>query len=364
MKKIINILLAVILVVASCFTLIACDETGAGSKNKGLLLKKYDGEDFYTVYGYVDEGKGVTSLDIGEVAGEKTVGRISENAFLGNDTLVEIIVPNTVEEISKGAFAKMKNLEKITLPFVGANKNADAYLFETDESEGKAVDFTRTFGHVFGTEEYPYGSLIEAGYGASSSSFYIPAYLEEVTIAPAGEYKIPMYAFSGVKLINKINLTGNVTAIGQSAFEGCRDLQQINIPSTVKTIYKKAFKDCEFLSQLTFDQNSELLEIKDNAFDGAKLEQIVLPENVMVIGKYAFARSGIKTITLSKNLTSVMPYAFFDCKYLTSVNVSLITGAPSLGASAFEDCISLDWTTSLENVWGYKGNNYNNNVAK
>ena len=71
MKKIINLLLALVLIAVSAFTLVACDGNGGKDGKTGLLLKKYSGEDFYTVYGYVDEGENLTTLDIGAIAGEK-----------------------------------------------------------------------------------------------------------------------------------------------------------------------------------------------------------------------------------------------------------------------------------------------------
>ncbi len=360
MKKIINILLALTLIVVSAFSLVACGNTGDNGDKKGLLLKKYAGEDFYTVYGYVDDGKGVTSLDIGAVAGDKTVGRIAKNAFSGNDTLVEVIVPTSVEEIASGAFQKMKKLEKITLPFVGETALSDSYIYESDEAEGKATDGTRIFAHIFGTEEYSYGESVTVNYGSATASYFIPASLKEVTIKPAGEYKIPMYAFASTVLLEKVNLVGNITAIGSYAFQSCRDLSMVNIPATVTTIEKFAFEGCSYLTNLTFDNGSTLKEIKESAFAGVGISELVLPATVEVIGLRAFKEASLQEVTLSASLTSIKPYAFFGCKYLSSLNVSALgaTAKPSLGASAFEDCEKLDFTTSMDNAFGAKGANY------
>ncbi len=359
MKKIINIILALVLVAVSAFALVACGDDGETNGQKGLLMKKYTGEEFYTVYGYVDEGEGITSLDIGAVAGEKTVGRIAEGAFSGNDTLVEVVVPDTVTEISSGAFKKMKKLEKITLPFVGKTAIADAYIYETDQAENKSVDAERTFGFIFGSEEYSYGEAITANYGVSTATYYIPASLTEVTIKPAGEYKIPMYAFAGTVLIEKVNLVGNFTVIGENAFKGCRDLSVINVPSTVKTIYSYAFAECEGLKEgLTFDAGSTLEVIKDYAFANSGIKQIMLPASVKVMGSFVFAESSVEKIVLSASLENVGAYAFFGCSNLSEVDVSAVVGTPKLGASAFENCAKLEVSGSLDNIWSEKGANY------
>ena len=339
MKKIINILLALTILIVASFSLVGCDDGAGSGTEKGLLLKKYSGEDFYTVYKYVDEGKNITKLDIAEIAGEKTVGRIAKNAFNGNDTLVEIIVPNTVEEIEANAFAKMKKLEKITLPFVGKTAVADSYPSQTDDSENKSVETERNFAYIFGTEEYAYGEKISINHGSAKVDYYIPTNLKEITIAPKGEYNIPMYAFSGVGLINKINLTGSITEIGENAFENCRDLSAINIPATVKTIYKNAFKGCSFLVDgLTFDDNSTLEVIKDSAFRETKIKTLVLPDSVKVIGEYAFAESSLVSVKLSANLEKIGAYAFYDSKNLASVIDTDVLNEYVVGVWAFEGC--------------------------
>ena len=362
MKKIINILLALVLIIVSAFTLVACGGDGQNAGKKGLLLKKYSGEDFYTVYGYVDEGEGLETLDIGAVAGEKNVGRIAKEAFAGNDTLVEVIVPDTVTEIAQGAFKKMKKLSKITLPFVGKTAVADSYMYETDETDGKAVDSERIFAHIFGEEEYSYGELIAPSYGAGTTTCYIPASLTEVTIKPAGEYKIPMYAFASTLLLQKVNLVGNITAIGENAFQGCRDLMNVNIPSTVKTIEANAFEGCTFLKAVSFDENSQLTEIKEKAFSKVGLSKIELPASLQVIGVKAFMTSALEEVVLPASLTAVKGYAFYGCEFLKVLNVSKVTGEPSLGVSAFEDCKSLAFTSEIDNVWSSKGANYNKNT--
>ncbi len=352
MKKIINILLALTLILVACFSVACGGGVDNGNTEKGLRLKKYSGEDFYTVYGYVDEGDNLETLDIATKAGDKVVGRIAQNAFNGNDTLKEIIVPNTVTEIAGGAFAKMKKLEKVTLPFVGKTAVADSFLFETDEATNKSVDIERNFAYIFGTEEYSFGEAISVSYGSGSATYYIPSSLQEVTIAPASEYKIPMYAFSGVKLISKINLNGNITVIGENAFENCRDLSSINIPSTVTDIYKKAFNGCEYLNEgLTFDANSKLVSIGSEAFVGSGVKQLTLPATVKTIGDRAFKNCGIQKIVLSASLESIGAYAFYGCGYLTTVDVtSLPVGQATLGVWAFEDCAKLD-ANAIQGVW-------------
>lgn len=351
MKKFVKIMLAALLaaIAVTCF---ACSGGGNENGKTGLLYKQFSGDDYYTVYGYKDDGK-TTALDIAEYVKDKniSIGRIKANAFDGNSSLKEIIVPDTVKEIDAGAFAGMDSLEKITLPFIGANANADAYDHETESSADKAVDSERIFGYIFGTEEYEKGAAISQSYGSGdATTYYIPYRLTEVTVKPAGDYKLPMYAFNGCSNLFKITLDGNVTAIGASAFENCSNLETVNIPASVKNIYKNAFAGCDKLKNYS-EETQKGLKIADGAaFDliGEKAFYKTAIKTVAFtvkeIGERAFAESSVTTLTLS-GVEKIGSYAFNDCKELETVSVTFATIANTeIGTCAFMNCEKADVT--------------------
>lgn len=254
MKRLFNIFLAVVLVVACAFSLTACktpDEEGG--KKEGLLIKKID--NVYTIYDYVDDGKltdGV--LDLGDILEEKGIAeaRIKKGAFDGVSNVNTLIVPDTIVEIEAGAFRKMSNLYELQIPFVGLNAKADAQFEQTDGTEGKAVDNERTIAHFFGTEEYEGGATLTNEFGI----FYIPHTLTKVVVNATNKvdysitgvkegYTIPMGAFEGATTLQTIELKGdNLKEIGVNAFKGCTGLTTITIPETVDKIYDYAFMNC------------------------------------------------------------------------------------------------------------------------
>ena len=217
MKKIIKAMLSLMLAIVSVFTLVACSDPAGNGGDTGVVLKKYAGEDFYTVYSYVDDGT-TTHLDLNELnTGEVRIGRIATGAFEDNSSLTKITVPSTVTEIGAGAFAGMKKLNVLVLPFVGRFANADAEPRESaDGIEGeKAVDVERTLSYFFGGDDYDQGIATVAYYNeGASTNCYIPATLNTIEIAPAEDYKIPMYAFSGINTIRKVVLSNKVVGIG------------------------------------------------------------------------------------------------------------------------------------------------------
>ena len=62
--------------------------------------------------------------------------------------------------------------------------------------------------------------------------------------------------------------------------------------------------------------------ISYNAFYGcAKLEEITIPPQVLSIGDYAFASSGLRQINLSEGIQKIGEGAFFDCLKLTEIEL-------------------------------------------
>ncbi len=325
MKNLIKTLSVMLLLLAMCFTLVACDGEGAETSKSGLTLKKFKGDDFYTVVDYVAQ-EGDAVLNLGDYNADGVViGRIKAGAFDGNQSIQELIIPSTVTEMDNGALKGMKSLTKLTIPFVGANKLADAYYNQTPASPDKAVDGERNFAYIFGSEEFEGGAVVACNYGATSDvSYYIPATLRQVTVKADGEYQIPMYAFNGLTQITKIVLEGNVTAIGEYAFEGFATLKSINIPASVKNIYSNAFNGCNKLDNdgLALAEGCAFDLIGEKAFVGTALTKIDL--NVKVVGESAFAKLGLTDVKIA-GATEIKAYAFYGCEDL--VNITINDGA-------------------------------------
>ena len=343
MKRLFKIILAVMLCAVSVFGVAACNNGGKGAGDTGLLVKKFSGDDYYTVYGYVGGFEGETSvLDLGKYAEDNdiVIGRIKGGAFEDNNTITEVIVPATVETIDAGAFKSMKKLEKITLPFIGLNADSDSYLGESQDAEDKAVDSERIFCHIFGTEEFEQGAAVTANFGSSTATYYLPYTLTEVTVMPGGEYGIPMYAFSGLAQISKITLGEGVNAIGAFAFENC-GVQSVSLPSTLKKIYDSAFVGATALKDggISFE-GLKLEKIGNNAFKATKLTSLTV--DVEVIGDYAFCASSLKKVTIT-GVRQIGAWAFAECEKLTESETSVTVKSGEtlvLGVNAFGDFTS------------------------
>lgn len=69
-----------------------------------------------------------------------------------------------------------------------------------------------------------------------------------------------------------------VSAIDDDAFNGCKKVTSVSVPATVTYIGERCFRKCSKLKTLTFAAGGTGLFIDANAFEGAALKTLVLPE--------------------------------------------------------------------------------------
>ena len=94
--------------------------------------------------------------------------------------------------------------------------------------------------------QFYYGSSINT---ATSTTYYIPSSLKEVTITGGN---IPYGAFYGCSGLTSITIGNGVTSIGSYAFEDCSGLTSIMIPDSVTSIGYAAFRGCSKLTSVRF----------------------------------------------------------------------------------------------------------------
>ena len=198
-----------------------------------------------------------------------TVKEIGEYAFYGNQNLVEIQIPDTVEKLGRGIFEASIKLE--TVKFLG-------------DSKIKII---------------PDRAFLEC---INLKNINI---LESIT-------EIGRYAFYNCTSLEKIELPTSIIGIGGFAFAHCSKLEAINIPENVTIIGAGTFAECTSLKQIKLHKN--ITKIETEAFAGSGLQSIEIPKDAIKIGSSAFyGCSDLKTVVISNAMQTIGLNAFRNC---------------------------------------------------
>jgi len=191
----------------------------------------------------------------------------------------------------------------------------------------------------------------------ASGAFHHRIELTEVVLPDSIEY-IGDYAFTYCKNLDSIKFPEKLIHIGDCAFLGASGLKNITGGINIKHIGNSAFYGTSWL----IENKNDYVIIGKTLYKYNKEEKKVkLPNNISIIGFYAFANSNIEEIDLS-GIDNIKEGAFFNCKKLTVIKnykidhvnafqfynciqlKTFLFKLKNIGKFAFKDC------TSLENV--------------
>lgn len=152
-------------------------------------------------------------------------------------------------------------------------------------------------------------------------------------------------------IAEKFIIPESVEEVGAFAFYGCVNVKEYEVSKDNDSFFDLdgVMFDKDMSMIIAYPIGSEVTEytvpngvsfIDYGVFSNSKLEKIVLPESLVLIGEWAFAKSTeLKEVTLPNYLDKVSKYAFAYCTALTDIkwSTSLIT----LEKGAFGGCTSL-----------------------
>lgn len=274
--------------------------------------------------------------------GLKSIGQC---AFVGTG-IRRVNLPASVEKIGEGAFAHLKSLTEVSVP--AANNNFDL----VDSLLIRNADNTLLQCFKKGTGEVQVPEVVQ---------------------------RVGSLAFGGAKYISAITLPKAVTFVGEDAFASTYALESINVaegnaqfvstngvlfdkgatllicyptskrgnkytvPATVKELATGAFQECG-------GGNAYKL-INDKAEKKkAKLNEVVLPEGLTKIGKWAFTFTGCQV-----NIPSTVREIGDSCFYFCEIEEATIPeGVQRIGDGMFAACYRLA-TITLPSTTTYVG---------
>lgn len=106
----------------------------------------------------------------------------------------------------------------------------------------------------------------------------------------------------------------NLTRIPDHMFDSCTSLTQIILPLNIIEIGKFSFYNCSNLQTIDIE-NSSITTLSDYSFANcAKLITIKLPKNLCQIGEYCFANTSLNTLHLPETTRKLCEGAFYHTK--------------------------------------------------
>ncbi len=156
--------------------------------------------------------------------------------------------------------------------------------------------------------------VIEDGVNVGAGAF-AGATIEHLVLEGNASYGA--YAFDSVKGLQDVTIKGTTT-LGAAIFDADATLQSVDMSeATIAELPSNTFSYCSNLTEVKLP-SAGLETIGINVFlDCTSLQEIVLPEGVKTIKECAFSGADIREIVFPKTLTEIQIYVFQNNKNLT-----------------------------------------------
>ena len=277
---------------------------GAGLPNLDLVIGKEVTLIGTNAFKDVGAKTPVKSVTFEAESGLKEIGNY---AFSAANLSGEVVLPQAVETLGKGAFS---------------GTACTKFTFEAGSKMTAMGDSVfANCGKLTEVENFPSG-ITEI----PASSFMSDKVLAKVTYAaPEKMTGIGASAFSGCEVLvsdaSYSPITENMVTIGASAFMGCKGEQftTVTIPASVTKLEQNTFAKCLSLATVTFTNTESVTEIAAMCFanDGA-LTECELPAKLEVLGDSAFGATGLTGVRIPVTLREAKQ-PFSECRQIGQI---------------------------------------------
>ena len=316
-KKCFVALLMVVVMMCACWTGVLAEDVERETFTSGDYEYALLDDGTVEITGY--NGK-AEKLTIPNMLNGKKVTSIDNRAFYLCNSLISIIIPDSVEKISVNPFA-----------------------------------YCRTLKSIFVSSEHPYFFAIDGVLFRKADSCLIsyPKGREYTTYnIPQGITAIESSAFYDCKFLTRVTIPDSLTSIGDCAFSLCDSLTSITIPDSVEQIGTNPFTVCSALKSISVSPehpyfatiDGVLFRKADKALisypAGISSSTYTIPQGITAIGDSAFYYcDSLTSVSIPDSVTSIGDNAFYFCESLTSVTIP--DSVTAIGDSAFSYCDSL-----------------------
>ena len=306
-----------------------------------------------------------TEMEIpSEINGEK-ITAIGEGVFKNCTSLVNVVIPDSIEYIETNAFEGTAFWNKADAIYAGtnlliANPNNIGETYTIKDGTTSIQDNAFKNCESLITINMP-ESLTSIGNNAFEGCIW----LTNVNM-PSNVKSIGNSVFKGCKWLNNITIGAGVESIGELAFANCSGLTSITLPANLKSIGELAFESCNRLSGVYINdlaawcgidfktESSNPLSIAGNLYvDGNKVIELTIPDGVMFISDLAFyGGKGFTSVSIPDSVETIGSGAFYNCTNINRVEIG--KGLKSVDTYAFNNCnrLSAVYISDLNKWYG------------
>lgn len=261
---------------------------------------------------------------------------IKQYAFNGCSSLKEIVLNEGLKTIVDCAFINCSSLKSVYIP----------------SSLEEFVLFDNYFSIFEGCQNINSITIGDGNKRYSSLNSNVIFDLDKATLLfgcsnstiPPQTKTIGCRAFYKQNLLKNIDLPDGLLSIENQAFYGCFQLRELSIPKSVMKIDSSAFIATNLESvkvdsnNLVFEEIDNVIINKENKSTILSAKNAIVPEDVVIIGKYSFAYNNLKRITIPHSVKIVDDKAFIGSK---AEEIVVQEGVLEIGSAAFRECQNL-----------------------
>ena len=254
---------------------------------------------------------------------------IGNQAFVKLDSLKEITLPDSVTSTGTYVFAACENLEKVTLPAGMARINTRMFNQCTNLKEVYIPDAVNNIVNTAfaGCDNV----VLSVAAGSYAEQWAIANNVKYVTRGAAAigggkcgdNIEWALYGDGVLELTGSGDMS-DIASTGGAPWYSIRDrITEIHISKDITSISRYAFYKAYNVEKVVFEEGSQLKSIGNQAFVKLdSLKEITLPDSVTSTGTYVFAAcENLEKVTLPAGMAKVNGRLFNLCTNLKEVYV-------------------------------------------